>query len=126
MRTTRLSEQIDTQAPDGSEVRFLLRMNRGELNHFTLPVGATSSAVVHQTIEEVWYFLSGSGQFWRSDGRREETVDVCAGVCLDIPTDTRFQFRNTGDEPLCFVVATMPPWPGAQEAVAVEGLWTAS
>ena len=60
---------------------------------------------------------------WRSDGSAEEVLAVGAGVCLDIPTGVRFQFRNTGEEPLTFLIATMPPWPGAEEAYAVAGKW---
>ncbi len=123
LRHKRLGEAVDTTAPDGSEVRFLLRGERGELNHFTLSPGATSGPVAHHTIEEVWYFLSGQGEMWRSDGTTEETLAVGAGVCLDIPTGVRFQFRNTGSEPLRFLIATMPPWPGAEEAYAVPGKW---
>ena len=96
LRHKRLGEAVDTTAPDGSEVRFLLRGDRGELNHFTLPPGATSAAVAHHAIEEIWYFLSGQGEMWRSDGASEETLAVGPGVCLDIPTGVRFQFRNTG------------------------------
>lgn len=122
-RHTRLGEAVDTTAPDGSEVRFLLRGERGEVNHFTLAPGAVSAAVAHRAIEEIWYFLSGEGEMWRSDGSTEEVLDVGAGVCLDIPAGVRFQFRNTGEEPLTFLIATMPPWPGAEEAYAVEGKW---
>ncbi|MFQ5873321.1 MAG: cupin domain-containing protein [Dehalococcoidia bacterium] len=126
MQTARLSADFHRLAPDGSEVRFLLRMNRGELNHFTLPPHSTSSAVVHRSIEEIWYFLSGKGQLWRKEDGREETLDVGPGISLDIPTGTHFQFRNTGEEPLCFVIATMPPWPGDDEALSVAGPWEAS
>ena len=123
LRHKQLGEAVDTTAPDGSEVRFLLRGERGELNHFTLPPGATSAAVAHHAIEEIWYFLSGQGEMWRSDGASEETLAVGPGVCLDIPTGVRFQFRNTGSEPLTFLIATMPPWPGAEETYAVQGKW---
>ena len=123
MQTKRVPAQVDRTAPDGSEIRFLLRMSRGQLNHFTLAPRATSTAVTHKTIEEIWYFLSGMGLFWHKEGDLEEIVDVGAGVCLDIPTGTHFQFRSTSDEPLCFVIATMPPWSGDDEAVTVEGPW---
>ena len=38
----------------------------------------------------------------------DQTAPDCS-VCLDIPTGTHFQFRSASDEPLCFVIATMPP-----------------
>ncbi len=51
-------------------------------------------------------------------------MPVQAGVSLTIPLGTQFQFRATGHEPLTMVAITMPPWPGADEAYAVEGPWT--
>jgi mannose-6-phosphate isomerase-like protein (cupin superfamily) len=60
---------------------------------------------------------------WRKQAGREQVVDVRSGLCLTIPVGTHFQFRNTGREPLVFVIATMPPWPGEQEAVRVQDHW---
>jgi mannose-6-phosphate isomerase-like protein (cupin superfamily) len=48
------------------------------------------------------------------------------GGSLSLPTGCHFQFRTVGREPLCFGVVTMPPWPGADEAVAVAGYWPAA
>ena len=50
-------------------------------------------------------------------------MDVEGGVSLNIEVGTPFQFRNTGDEPLCIVITTMPPWPGEDEAREVKGRW---
>ncbi|MEA2534854.1 MAG: hypothetical protein QOJ93_2665, partial [Actinomycetota bacterium] len=75
------------------------------------------------TIEEVWYFLHGEGEMWRRSGEAEEICRVGRGVFLTIPTGTAFQFRCVGEEPLRFAIATMPPWPGPDEAVPAEGPW---
>ena len=93
--------------------------------HFELLPGHTSSAVTHRTVEEIWFFLSGRGEMWRQQGEHEETVALAPGLCLTIPLGTRFQFRATGSEALAAVAVTMPPWPGAAEAVAVAGPWRA-
>ena len=82
MQDTRLGTEADRLAPDGSQIRFLLSGEGGALNHFTLPPGAASTAVAHKTIEELWYFLSGTGQLWRRRGEHEVIVDVGPGVCL--------------------------------------------
>lgn len=110
-------------APDGSEIRPLQKLRRGSLAHCTLLRGCTSYAVSHKTIEEIWYCLEGQGQVWRRKDGIDEVVDVGPGVSLTIPTGTYFQFRNTGGGPLQFVIATMPPWPGDDEAIRVRGRW---
>ena len=91
--------------------------------HFQLAAGAVSKAVQHRPVEEIWYVLSGSGQMWRRQGEREETVDLASGACLTIPVGTAFQFRAGADGPFAAVAITMPPWPGDGEAVFVEGRW---
>jgi mannose-6-phosphate isomerase-like protein (cupin superfamily) len=91
--------------------------------HFELAAGLVSRAVVHKTVEEIWFIVSGAGQMWRRHAEREETVDLEAGLCLTIPLGTSFQFRAAPSAPLQVVGVTMPPWPGADEAVLVEGPW---
>jgi mannose-6-phosphate isomerase-like protein (cupin superfamily) len=116
---------VDTLAPDGSQIRLLAAASRGSMCHCTLLPGQVSVAVRHRTVEELWYFISGAGEVWRRLGEAEAVTLVAAGVSLAIPCGCHFQFRNTGAEPLCFVLVTMPPWPGAEEAVAVPGHWPA-
>jgi mannose-6-phosphate isomerase-like protein (cupin superfamily) len=121
--TVSLSDAQTVVAPDGSDVRILPAVAGGSLAHFTLAPGATSRAVVHRTIEEIWFVVSGRGEMWRASNEREEIVELVAGVALTIPVGTRFQFRATGAEPLTAVGVAMPPWPGDDEAVAVDGTW---
>ncbi len=121
--TKHLPINYDTLAPDRSEIRLLLTMRGGSIVHCTLPPQEISVAVCHKTVEEVWYFIEGHGEVWRKQGQREEIVEVKNGVCITIPTDTHFQFRNTGSEPLKFLITTMPPWPGENEAVRVKNHW---
>jgi len=122
--TKRLPEARDAIAPDGSDVRILLRLQGGSVAHFELAPGATSIAVCHRTIEEIWYVLSGRGEMWRKQGEREQVVPLEAGVCLTIPVGTHFQFRTTSREPLAAIGVTMPPWPGENEAFEVPGTWS--
>jgi len=122
-QTNRLGTLPDAIAPDGSEVRILCSVGRGSLAHFTLPPHAVSQAVAHRTVDEVWYFLSGRGQMWRRSPDVEEIVDVEPGVSITIPLGTSFQFRSLSHEPLSAVGTTMPPWPGEDEAFAVDGVW---
>jgi len=119
----RLPAARDTLAPDGSEIRLLAATSRGSMVHCTLNPGAVSAPVAHKTVEEVWYFLEGTGQVWRRQGAEERVVDVEPGVSLSIPVGANFQFRATGEGPLRFVIVTMPPWPGEDEAYPVAGHW---
>jgi aspartate racemase len=122
-QTKPLPTSRDVVAPDGSDVRVLLGVRGGSLAHFELDAGQTSVAVRHRSVEEVWYFLSGKGEMWRRAGDEEEVVAVSPAVCVTIPLGTAFQFRATGDEPLAAIGATIPPWPGADEALIVAGPW---
>jgi mannose-6-phosphate isomerase-like protein (cupin superfamily) len=119
-----LPAKPDVSAPDGSDVRVLLKLNGGSCAHFELAAGRTSTAVAHRTVEEIWYFLGGHGRMWRSLDGREEIVEVSQGLCITLPLGTRFQFRSAGPGPLQAVAITMPPWPGAEEAYVVTGPWT--
>ena len=122
--SNRVKAKYDLLAPDGSEIRLLHSLPGASVVHCTLPVGAVSTPVTHRTVEEIWVFLAGVGQVWRRQGERERLLDVQRGVSLTIPLGTQFQFRNTGDVPLEFIIATTPPWPGADEAVVVDaGRW---
>lgn len=123
MQTKHLPEAYDTLAPDGSEIRVLAATAGGSMAHCSLLPGRTSVAVAHRTVEEVWYFLAGRGEVWRKLGERAEVIEVSLGTSLAIPLGTHFQFRNTGDTPLEFVLATIPPWPGDDEAYPVPGRW---
>lgn len=120
---TDLPEDPDVIAPDGSEVRILVRGERGSMAHFTLAAGDTSTAVRHRRVEEVWYVLSGRGEMWRGDVF-PDVVALLPGRSIQIRPGTAFQFRALGPEPLAAVAVTMPPWPeDEEEAVAVDGPW---
>lgn len=123
--TLALPAEPSVVAPDGTLGRILLKRPGGSFAHFTLPAGATSHAVQHRTVEEIWFFLSGRGEIWRRNETGEEIVAALPGLSITIPLGTAFQFRAQGDEPLVFVAVTMPPWPGDGEAFVVDGPWGA-
>lgn len=123
MITKRLPKRPDYPAPDGSEIRLLPSMKGGGLCECVLPQGTVTKLVKHNKVEEIWYFLEGEGQVWRKSRTEENVVKVKAGVSVTIPPGVSFQFRNTGKGPLRMVIVTMPPWPGPEEAIAVDGRW---
>jgi mannose-6-phosphate isomerase-like protein (cupin superfamily) len=111
------------KAPDGSDVRPLLSLAGGSLAHFELAAGKTSLAVVHRSVEEIWFVIGGRGEMWRKRAEQEEVATLAPGGSLTIPLGTEFQFRSFGPEPLAMVAITMPPWPCEGEAYVVEGKW---
>ena len=99
---------------------------RGGLALFVLAPGAVARAVTHRTVEELWYVTAGRGRMWRRLGNAEEVLALEVGTSLTIPVGSHFQFRCDGTQPLVVLGATMPPWPGADEAYPVVGLWPAT
>jgi len=124
-QTCRLRAEPDAVAPDGSAIRVLATLGGASMVHCTLQPGQTTVAVRHRSVEELWYCLGGRGELWRAAGQdgAEEVVHLEPGMGASIPLGVRFQFRVTGTAPLELVIATVPPWPGPDEAVAVDGRW---
>jgi mannose-6-phosphate isomerase-like protein (cupin superfamily) len=122
--TKTLGAAVDAIAPDGTAVRLLLSLAGGSMAHFELPAGAVSHAVTHRTVEEIWYVLSGRGGIWRRKDGQERIDRLSPGTSLTIPLGTAFQFRAEAGAPLAFIAITMPPWPGAGEALAASGPWS--
>jgi mannose-6-phosphate isomerase-like protein (cupin superfamily) len=116
----------DAIAPDGSEITFIVGdARRASLVEVRLAAGQVSKPVRHRTVEEIWYFLSGSGRVWRQPPNGQALIDeVGAGRSLVIPTGWAFQFAASSRSDLRFLCYTSPPWPGDDEAepVAQGGL----
>ena len=124
--TLSLPAEPTVTAPDGSDVRVLVHLPRGSMVHFELAAGRASAAIAHRTVEELWFVLGGNAEMWRADSDGEAITRLGTGTSLSIPVGTRFQFRSLGPKPFSAVGVTMPPWPGADEAVFVSGPWQAA
>ena len=122
--TKQLADTPDEIAPDGSEVRLLVTVPGGGMAHFTIPQGHTIRAVRHQTVDEIWYIASGTGEMWQSRDGREALIELNPQLAVTIPVGTTFQVRNTGEDDITVVGQTMPPWPGNDEATICEGRWS--
>jgi mannose-6-phosphate isomerase-like protein (cupin superfamily) len=108
-----VSSTPDAIAPDGSEIYYrVVDASRASLVEVVLQPGRITRAVRHRTVEEIWYFLGGTGRVWL-DGELE---DVQAGSTFVIPVGRAFQFEATGNDALRFLCYTSPPWPGDDEA----------
>lgn len=108
-----MSSAPDPIAPDGSEIHYrVLNATRASLVEVVLPAGAVSRPVGQRTVEEIWFFLAGTGTVWL-DG---EVHEVRPGSNVVIPTGRAFHFAARGGEPLRFLCYTSPPCPGGDEA----------
>ena len=127
LKSKKLPMEYDYLAPDGAEVRLLVRGEQASMAQFKLPPGLTSRSVSHHSVEELWYVVSGRGKIWRKLGTQEEDiVELVPGVSVSLPPGTRFQFRSSDSEALEIIGVTVPAWPGADEAFTVEGKWPVS
>lgn len=113
----------DVIAPDGMEGRLLVAGAAGSLAHFRLAPGQCARSVIHRTVEELWFCVAGRGEMWRRQGDEEEVVTLVPGISVSIPLGTQFQVRAAPDSAVEAVTVTMPPWPGDDEAVLVDGIW---
>jgi len=130
-------DAYDTLSPDTSEVRILADVRHASMVHCTLRPGAVSAAVRHRTVEELWYFLAGTGELWRrSHGTgAEEVVRVAAGVSISLPIGTEFQFRAIVSDRLRYTddVSKLPPateflkrafaMPEVIKGIICHGMW---
>ena len=126
MKETTLPIAADAKSPAGADIRYLLDGTTGTMIHSTVPPGQVNRATVHATVSEFWYILEGRGEIWRRDATEARVTVLEAGVSVDIPVGTAFQYRNVGDLPLTFICVTMPLWPGDHEATLLEGVWPPS
>ena len=62
-----LKDHYNYLAPNKSKIRLLPNGVYGSLAHCTLPAGATTKAVRHETVEEHWYFIHGQGEVYRKE-----------------------------------------------------------
>jgi mannose-6-phosphate isomerase-like protein (cupin superfamily) len=122
-QTAHVRPALDLLAPDGSEIRLLVRTERASMVHCTLPRGQVTRAVHHRSVQELWFCLAGAGELWRRVADREEVVELSPGTAVTIPTGAAFQFRTIGHQSLELVIASLPAWPGPDEAVRVDGRW---
>jgi mannose-6-phosphate isomerase-like protein (cupin superfamily) len=113
----------DAIAPDGSEIYFLVGdAERASLVEVRLGAGLVSRPVRHRAVEEIWYVTSGEGRVWRCAPGAPvgETLALRPGDAVRIPTGWAFQFAAGSGTQLRFACFTSPPWPGPEEALAVE------
>jgi len=83
----------DAIAPDGAEIYFReLGAKRASLVEVVLGPGGVSRAEQHRTVEEIWYFLAGTGEVWIGG----KTGRVTEGSTVVIPNRVAVPVPNAG------------------------------
>ena len=111
------------EAPDGSRIIKFQDVRYGGLCHAIFPSQSIAKSQKHKTVDEIWYCIKGNGKIWIKEGNTEKISKIKPNDSLNILSGTHFQIRNDSKEPLIFVIATMPPWPGASDAIRVTDHW---
>lgn len=75
---------------------------------FGLGIGGALPVHRHDKSEEIAYFLSGEGTLTVYDGDQSKDVPVGPGYVAYTPPGSWHAIKNTGDEPLTLVFATIP------------------
>jgi mannose-6-phosphate isomerase len=78
--------------------------------------GKRLSYQTHAHRSEHWFVIRGTGQVTR-DG---ETIEVSAGVAVDIPQGAAHRMHNTGDDDLLFVEVQTGDYFGEDDIVRLE------
>ncbi len=112
-------------APDGSNVRPLLRFPTGSMARFEFSSGQVSHAVRHPDLDELWYVIDGCGELWRQQGGASSIESLGPGTCISIPRNTEFQCR-AGKAGMTVIAVTLPAWSDDANAVSVTGHWQAN
>jgi mannose-6-phosphate isomerase-like protein (cupin superfamily) len=99
------------QTKDTSLIREILHPSSSTVQHqslaeATVPSGATTQAHFHPQSEEIYYVLSGSGEF----ALNAEQSTLIAGDAVVIPPGTKHQIRNNGHQDLVFLCCCAPPY----------------
>lgn len=123
MKTVSLPTKPDAKSPAGADIRFLISSETGNMIHSTVPPFQINKATIHATVHEFWYVLGGHGEIWRDNGVKSEVTALVPGTSINIPPQTKFQYRNVSKTDLEFICIAMPPWPGDSEATFIEGKW---
>lgn len=97
---------IATVAEQSADFRRVLWTGtRTQLVIMTIPVDGEIGEEIHEDIDQILTFVSGTGEALVSG----ETRPVAQGDLVVVPAGTRHNFRNTGVNPLVLYTVYGPP-----------------
>jgi mannose-6-phosphate isomerase-like protein (cupin superfamily) len=85
--------------------RVLWTGEHTQLVVMTIPPGGEIGEEVHDEVDQILTFVSGTGEALVAGERR----DVAQGDLVAVPAGTRHNFRNTGPNPLVLYTVYGPP-----------------
>ncbi|MDQ6745544.1 MAG: cupin domain-containing protein [Actinomycetota bacterium] len=96
---------------DGSQIRELAgpawtAARNQSLAEATVPPGGETEEHLHRRSEEIYFFLSGTGQMRLG----EEEAEVGPGDCVVIPPATPHKLWSAGEEPLVLLCCCAPAY----------------
>lgn len=109
---TKQSSPPDFVAPDQSECNYLVRGPRANCITATLKPHTVSAPQSHKSIDETWYFISGTGRMYlRNEYDNTVTkINTTPGTSVYIPCGNHFHFCNDGDDDQTAIITTLPQW----------------
>jgi len=97
---------IATVAEQSADFRRVLWTGKHtQLVVMTIPPGGEIGEEVHEEVDQILSFVSGTGEALVAGERR----DVAQGDLVVVPAGTRHNFRNTGPNPLVLYTVYGPP-----------------
>jgi quercetin dioxygenase-like cupin family protein len=110
-------DDVETQVFDWGTIKWLSEPKVTDAERFTMGIvilepGKGHARHKHPGVEEILYFISGTGVQVVGDERR----DVRPGMLVHIPPDVEHETINTGWEQMKIVAVYSPPGPEAELA----------
>lgn len=97
---------IATVAERSADFRRVLWTGRhSQLVIMTIPAGGEIGEEIHDGIDQILSFVSGTGEALVGGEKKE----VAQGDLVVVPAGTRHNFRNTGANPLVLYTVYAPP-----------------
>ena len=97
---------IATVAEQSADFRRVLWTgDHTQLVVMTVPPGGEIGEEVHNGIDQILSFVSGTGEAWLSG----QSKNVTAGDLVVVPSGTKHNFVNTGPNPLVLYTVYGPP-----------------
>ncbi|HEU5044303.1 MAG TPA: hypothetical protein VFT75_09220 [Nocardioidaceae bacterium] len=120
-----IAAEPDAVSPGGgAEIRHILTSPLGDLTHAVCPAGHVAPTHYLPDLDEAYFVLAGVGEIWRATEEREAVTTLRPGRWVQMPANSRFQFRAGRGTSLVFLVVVLPSWAPDLFHTVPDGRWT--